>query len=366
MFEPSNKRINYCLGVRPDLYEFADFLHRELVTFSHDSLPKEFGRYVAIPVMESSLDMSGYHDFVISESDENGHFVLPAVPKEALTGRKKLSSDFKQQVERFYGKVKLEPARGRESDRKASYSVVIFNCDPVEGHGYHLPLASDDLRGRDLCRVLAQDKDLREDIVHAPSISYGYTESPERSKRGTIGLEIETLRDMIVNYGSHLSEAYNPQRMLVFTSHASPGHTIAIKDALKELDSDFKDTEFYSVFDFDLLNALNARLKTQKYFTPGHASRNETMVLLAYDRMFGTAFVDVDRIKADRITRPRFRIYGQESSGEAYKGWIEVNGFGSNDPELIKDDPEKAVQEGNEWISVMKGEAKRLILEGER
>jgi hypothetical protein len=89
------------------------------------------------------------------------------------------------------------------------------------------------------------------------------------------------------------------------------------------------------------------------------------MVLLAYDKIFGTEFVDIGSIKADRINRPRFRKYGEKSAGEAYKDWIVVNGFGSNDPELVRSDPENALKEGHQWIRAMEEEAERLILHGE-
>ena len=337
MFEPLSKKVN------------AE--SKEIVTYSWNMLPEDLGDCVVVPLV-CSTERETYDDFVRNSE----RYILPPLPSKAVNKRRYVLDEFRLQVERFYGKTYFAVLNGKEVYRKGD--IIITNCDPVEEHGYHLPLASDDLRGRNLCRVIAEDDDVGESILQIPSLSYGYTGKQEQTKRGTIGIEFETLRDMLVNYLSHWVEVADPSAVFVFTAHAHPGHLLAIDEALERLDDDFHGVEFYRVFDFDLLNLVNERLGEKRYFTPGHASRNETMVLMGYDKLFGTEYVDKNRLCGDRIIRPRFRRLGIKNSKEIYADWNGVNGFGENRPELAEE------KDGLEWIDVMKREAKKLILNG--
>jgi len=175
---------------------------------------------------------------------------------------------------------------------------------------------------------------------------------------------VATQKEMIVNYLSTVVGDHRPGRVFVFTSHAHPGHLVAIDSALEELDDDFDMTEFYRVFDFELLEEINDMLGEKRYETRGHAARNETMVMMGYDRLFGTGYVDLEKVKGDRIRRPRFRKIGVQDHGTVNSEWLGVNGFDLNSPAHILGNVEGYCSEGVEWIRQMSIMAQRLILNG--
>jgi creatinine amidohydrolase/Fe(II)-dependent formamide hydrolase-like protein len=356
MFRPLSKRIN---GAGSS----------ELVTYSADRLPDYSGRKILVPTMRMHTNPDIYYEFVRGlEASRDGAYVLPPVPVEAMW--QDVFRDFLSQVQASYGKnVSFHQMGGSESG-SGSCDVMILNCDPVEVHGSHLPLGTDDFRASGLCRILAgKVNDLSEhgiepcdlgdvNVVNIPSLSYGYAGTAERSKRGTIGLDSGTLKRMIVNYLSRAVSDYRPGKVFVFTSHAHPGHFHAIDNALERLDDDFGGTEFYRVFDFHLLDKFEPE-------TRGHAAWNETMVMMGYDRLLGTSYVDVERAEGDVITRPAFRRHGIEACRDLCSEWNGVNGFGNNNPERVREDTEASYEKGIEWIDEMLENAEDLILSGE-
>lgn len=332
----------------------------ELAAYSWNGLEK-LGKKgnlkkVLLPVMSVHTDPSVYYGFVLSCEE----FMLPPLPKESLRGvyeinEEKIKEEFLR--DKYFGDIEIiDLDKGAESSQKykdlKKSKIILGNNDPFEEHGFHLPMDSDNIRSRGLIRGLEREL---EGVISVPSISYAFTEPYERGFYGTIKIEFETQKYLILNYFSYLVEEIKPEKVVIITSHASPTHLAAIQDGINTLRERYGNSGFMKIFDFSLLKGKN--MKNGKPFViVGHASKCETSSILAYlNEIERTGLCDLEKAKGGKVNR--FRNIGTSLKDYNRKEESGVNGWGENDPKL------SSFEAGKEYNQTMLSEAKRIITE---
>ncbi|RLJ10279.1 MAG: hypothetical protein DRP15_00505 [Candidatus Aenigmatarchaeota archaeon] len=340
----------------------------ELAAYSWDGLESLFKRKgssrVVVPIMSIHTNPKIYKDFVdCAENDDE--LILPPLPKEALLNYD--LGDIRKQFlydGHFDGLTFIDLDRDVEAKDKhialEKKPVVIGNNDPFEEHGYHLPMDSDNIRARGLVYAL-KDSELGEDILTIPSLSYAFTGPYERGFCGTIKLEFETQKKLLMNYLRDVVEEVKPDKVIVITSHAHPNHLGAVQDAIDTLRETYRNTEFTKIFDFSLLSGLKMK-NGEPFIIRGHASRNETSSIMAYLKTQGREkLCDLSRIVDGDEPNKVYRARNKAMSPMDYNrmGKTGVNGFGDNHPKY------SSVEYGEEYNKTMLERAKRYILTGD-
>lgn len=113
-------------------------------------------------------------------------------------------------------------------------ALTILPVGVVEEHGAHLPLGLDSFAAEVYAEAAAPHlEEAGYEVVIAPTISYGVARSAIDFP-GTLSLEPETLRSMIVDIGRSLSR-HGLNRLVILNGHRDLSHMKALDEALKLL-----------------------------------------------------------------------------------------------------------------------------------
>ncbi len=294
----------------------------ELAAYSWKGMRDLKPKSVELPVMSCWLRPEVYYDYVRGKG--RGVYNLPPVPKEAFIKGKnydrELERDFLRAVEKKYGDFRMiDDFKGPEVD-DTNYDLVLGNFGVIEQHGFHLPLDSDNIRIYGLIGEFLGKGAVRKSLVchQAPSLSYGVTGPYEMDFPGTINTGPEILEGMCRNYVSEISGSLGNSGILFLTAYAHPDHLGVIERVVygfKEGHSiEFK-------FDFGLLDP-------ERFEVRGHASRNETSVIMFYR----PGMVDMSQAVGGKVDREYFNKRGYVEGAEPVGSG--VDGDDDNSPRL--------------------------------
>src|SRR5678815_4656313 len=109
-------------------------------------------------------------------------------------------------------------------------ALVILPVGVVEEHGAHLPLGLDSFAAEVYAEAVAPDlEDKGYEVVIAPTISYGVARAAIDFP-GTLSLEPETLRSLVVDIGRSLSR-HGLKRLAILNGHRDKHHMKALDEA---------------------------------------------------------------------------------------------------------------------------------------
>jgi creatinine amidohydrolase len=113
---------------------------------------------------------------------------------------------------------------------RSGRSLVILPVGVVEEHGAHLPLGMDAFAAESYAEAAAPYLEERGyEIVIAPTISYGVARAAIDFP-GTLSLEPETLKSLIVDIGRSLAK-HGFKRQVILNGHRDRAHMKALDDA---------------------------------------------------------------------------------------------------------------------------------------
>ena len=117
-----------------------------------------------------------------------------------------------------------------ESIARSGRGLVILPVGVVEEHGAHLPLGLDSFAAEVYAEAAAPDlEDKGYDVVIAPTISYGVARAAIDFP-GTLSLEPETLRSLVVDIGRSLAR-HGLHRLVILNGHRDLSHMKALDEA---------------------------------------------------------------------------------------------------------------------------------------
>ena len=163
----------------------------------------------------------------------------------------------------------MEEFRARVGPR----TIVLVPVGILEGHGAHLPLATDTYQAVWVCNRLAETMD---DVLVAPTVHYGACSSTANFP-GSISLAFDTVRSL---FRDILRELYRQrvQNVAVVSGHAGRNHIAAINEAAREVAQEHQDMRIMALSDYDL---AYERLGKEFAADDGHAGDVETSRVLA-------------------------------------------------------------------------------------
>jgi creatinine amidohydrolase len=220
-----------------------------------------------------------------------------------------------------------------EVDRlaKSGCALVILPVGVVEEHGAHLPLGVDSFTAEAYAASTAPHlEEAGYEVVVAPTINYGVARAAIDFP-GTLSLEPETLRSMVVEIGRSLSR-HGLSRLVILNGHRDKHHMKALDDARKILVEE-KEAQVLCVgfaHDDEITGACYREGVRQFYQSPrpdreGHGGESETSVALH-------AFPETVRQEIIPQLEPNFdydveafrnetKDYWSISGGRGYFGW---------------------------------------------
>ena len=220
-----------------------------------------------------------------------------------------------------------EIARIAQSGR----ALVILPVGVVEEHGAHLPLGVDSFAAEIYSTAAAPHlEEAGYDVIVAPTINYGVARAAIDFP-GTLSLEPETLRSMVVEIGRSLAR-HGLKRLVILNGHRDLHHMKALDDAratlVEEITAQVLCVGFAS--DSDMTAACYRQGVRQFYKSPrpdreGHGGESETSVALH-------SFPDLVKKEIIGQLDPNFdydveafrnetKDYGSLSGGRGYFGW---------------------------------------------
>jgi len=149
---------------------------------------------------------------------------------------------------------------------------AVLPCGSVEQHSTHLPMTVDTLRAEVLTRKLAERAPEHGlELVRLPTLPYGYSEH-HMNYPGTITLQPDTYREVIVDIGASLA-AHDTARLLLVNFHGGNREPLHIAADRIQRDYDLR-TYFVNWTDY-------GREQLQAEFGEdwGHAGDHETSVI---------------------------------------------------------------------------------------
>jgi creatinine amidohydrolase len=214
---------------------------------------------------------------------------------------------------------------------KSGRALVILPVGVVEEHGAHLPLGMDSFAAEAYAASTAPHlEEAGYEVVVAPTINYGVARAAIDFP-GTLSLEPETLRSMVVDIGRSLAR-HGLNRLVVLNGHRDMYHTRALDEARRIL-VDEKTAEVLCLgftSDAALTAACYREGVKQFYKSPqpdreGHGGESETAVALY-------AFPETVRQELIPQLEPNFdydveafrnetKDYWSLSGGRGYFGW---------------------------------------------
>ena len=214
---------------------------------------------------------------------------------------------------------------------KSEKAQVILPVGVVEEHGAHLPLGLDSFAAEAYAASAAPHlENAGYEVVVAPTINYGVARAAIDFP-GTLSLEPETLRAMVVDIGRSLAR-HGFKRQVVLNGHRDLHHMQALDEAKTQLNNE-KTAEVLVVgFTSDpaITEASYRKGARQFYRSPrpereGHGGESETSVALysfpnlVKKDIIGTLDPNFD-YDAEAF-RNETKDYGSLSGGRGYFGW---------------------------------------------
>jgi len=210
-------------------------------------------------------------------------------------------------------------------------ALVILPVGVVEEHGAHLPLGLDAFAAETYAAAAAPLLEAAGyEVVIAPTINYGVARAAIDFP-GTLSLEPETLRSMVVEIGRSLSR-HKLKRLVILNGHRDKHHMKALDEAKNTLLQEHGAQALLLGFahDDDITAACYRAGVKQFYKSPrpdreGHAGESETSLALY-------AFPETVKRETLRQLDPNFdydvdafrketRDYWSLSGGRGYFGW---------------------------------------------
>lgn len=214
---------------------------------------------------------------------------------------------------------------------KAGKALTILPVGVVEEHGAHLPLGMDFLAAEAYARAAAPHlEEAGYEVLVAPTLNYGVARAAIDFP-GTLSLEPETLRAMVVEIGRSLAR-HDLKRFVILNGHRDLHHMKALDDARQALVDESTAQVLCVGFASDpaVTHACHRDGVKHLYRSPrpdreGHGGESETSVALysfpeLVDReILKTLDANFDYDVA--AFRDETQDYGRLSSGRGYFGW---------------------------------------------
>lgn len=131
-------------------------------------------------------------------------------------------------------------------DGLAKSRTVLVPVGATEGHGAHLPLGTDSFQALDVCKRLAE----RRDLFVAPLISYGVCRSTSQHP-GTLSIRTETLKSLLLDVIEALYRQ-GLRNFIVLSGHAGGTHNATLLDAGERLLETLPHAKIAVVTEYDL------------------------------------------------------------------------------------------------------------------
>ena len=214
---------------------------------------------------------------------------------------------------------------------KSGRALVILPVGVVEEHGAHLPLGMDSFAAEAYAVSTAPHlEEAGYEVVVAPTINYGVARAAIDFP-GTLSLEPETLRSMVVEISRSLSR-HGLSRLVILNGHRDKHHMKALNDARKILVEE-KAAQVLCVgfaHDDEITAACYRDGVKQFYQSPrpdreGHGGESETSVALhafpetvrqeVISQLDANFDYDVDAFRNET------KDYWSLSGGRGYFGW---------------------------------------------
>jgi len=210
-------------------------------------------------------------------------------------------------------------------------ALTILPVGVVEEHGAHLPLGMDSFAAEVYAASAAPHlEEAGYEVLVAPTINYGVARAAIDFP-GTLSLEPETLRSMVVEIGRSLAR-HGLTKLVILNGHRDLHHMKALDDARGIL-TDEKIAQVLCVgfvSDPEMTAACYREGVRQFYKSPrpdreGHGGESETSVALnSFPHLVKTEIIgqldpnfeyDVDAFRNET------KDYGSNSGGRGYFGW---------------------------------------------
>lgn len=219
-----------------------------------------------------------------------------------------------------------EVARLAESGR----ALVILPVGVVEEHGAHLPLGVDSYAAEIYAGSAAPHlEDAGYEVVVAPTINYGVARAAIDFP-GTLSLEPETLRSMVVEIGRSLAR-HRFTRLAILNGHRDLEHMKALDEAAATLNENSVRAICLGFTSDPVVTAACYREGVRQFYRSpqadreGHGGESETSVALH-------GFPDLVKTELIKDLDPNFdydteafrnetKDYGSLSGGRGYFGW---------------------------------------------
>ncbi|MGH7797243.1 MAG: creatininase family protein [Candidatus Binatia bacterium] len=214
---------------------------------------------------------------------------------------------------------------------ESARALMILPIGVVEEHGAHLPLGMDSFAAEVYAASSAPHlEEAGYEVVVAPTINYGVARAAIDFP-GTLSLEPETLRSMVVDIGRSLAR-HGLSRLVILNGHRDKYHMKALDDA-KNILAEEKGSQVLCVgfaHEDDITAACYRDGVKQFYKSPrpdreGHGGESETSVALhSFPEMVNSEVLktldanfdyDVDAFRNET------KDYGSISGGRGYFGW---------------------------------------------
>jgi creatinine amidohydrolase len=210
-------------------------------------------------------------------------------------------------------------------------SLTILPVGVVEEHGAHLPLGLDSFAAEVYAASAAPHlEEAGYEVVVAPTINYGVARAAIDFP-GTLSLEPETLRSMVVEIGRSLAR-HGLNRLVILNGHRDLHHMRALEEAKATLVGEKSAEVLFVGFSSDpqMTAACYREGVKQFYQSPkpdleGHGGESETSVALhSFPELVNREVLktldanfdyDVDAFRNET------KDYGSISGGRGYFGW---------------------------------------------
>jgi len=221
------------------------------------------------------------------------------------------------------------PEVKRLSDGK--HALTILPVGVVEEHGAHLPLGMDSFAAEVYAASAAPHlEEAGYEIVVAPTINYGVARAAIDFP-GTLSLEPETLRSMVVEIGRSLAR-HGLNRLVILNGHRDLHHMKALDEARAILVSEKAAQVLVVGFasDPEMTAACYREGARQFYKSPrpdreGHGGESETSVALhSFPELVKREIISELTPNFDydvEAFRNETKDYGSISGGRGYFGW---------------------------------------------
>lgn len=214
---------------------------------------------------------------------------------------------------------------------RSDNALVILPVGVVEEHGAHLPLGVDSFAAEAYAESAAPHLEANGyTVIIAPTINYGVARAAI-DFAGTLSLEPESLRSMVVEIGRSLFR-HNLNRLVILNGHRDLHHMKALDDARKILVEEKTAQVLCVGFTSDpevtaacYRDGLKQLYKSPRPDREGHGGESETSVALhKFPELVKRDVLKTLDANFDydvEAFRNETRDYGSISNGRGYFGW---------------------------------------------